>query len=62
LKLECDELLSSFGFEFNLRRYNEVLVDRGPSPFLSKIEAYDRGQLITTIQVGRCRLTPSNPS
>ena len=28
---------------------NEVLVDQGPSPFLSKIEAYDR-QLITSIK------------
>jgi hypothetical protein len=24
LKLECDELLSSFAFNFNLRRYNVV--------------------------------------
>ena len=29
---------------------NELLVDRGPSPYLSQIEAYDRGQLITTVQ------------
>lgn len=29
---------------------NELLVDRGPSPYLSQIEAYDRGELITTIQ------------
>ena len=29
---------------------NELLVDRGPSPYLSHIEAYDRGELITTIQ------------
>ena len=29
---------------------NELLVDRGPSPYLSRIEAYDRGELITTVQ------------
>merc|ERR1712159_407092 len=29
---------------------NELLVDRGPSPYLSNLEAYDRGDLITTIQ------------
>jgi hypothetical protein len=27
LKLKFDELLSSFGFQFNLRHYNEVAVD-----------------------------------
>ena len=41
---------------------NEVLVDRGPSPFLSKIEAYDRGQLITTIQADGVMLATATGS
>jgi len=28
LKLECDEPLSNFAFNFNLRRYNKVLTDK----------------------------------
>jgi NAD+ kinase len=39
-----------------------VLVDRGPSPFLSKIEAYDRGQLITTIQADGVMLATATGS
>lgn len=30
---------------------NEVVVDRGSSPFLSKIECFERGRLITRVQV-----------
>ena len=41
---------------------NEVLVDRGPSPFLSKIEAYYRGQLITTIQADGVMLATATGS
>lgn len=41
---------------------NEVLVDRGPSPFLSKIEAYDRGQLITSIQADGVMLATATGS
>lgn len=31
---------------------NEVVVDRGSSPYLSKIECYERGRLVTRVQVG----------
>ena len=41
---------------------NEVLVDRGPSPFLSKIEAYDRGLFITTIQADGVMLATATGS
>jgi len=41
---------------------NEVLVDRGPSPFLSKIDAYDRGQLITSIQADGVMLATATGS
>ncbi len=30
---------------------NEVVVDRGSSPYLSKIECYERGRLVTRVQV-----------
>jgi hypothetical protein len=29
LKLECDGLLSNFGFKFNLRRYTKVAAQAG---------------------------------
>jgi len=35
LKVECDETLSSFAFNFNLRRYNmEAIVARGKVPIV----------------------------
>jgi len=53
LKLEYDEPLSNFAFNFNLRRYTVVCID----------EVHERSieneLLITT--VGRCRLTVSKP-
>jgi hypothetical protein len=47
LKLKCDEPLSNFAFNFNLRRYTTVLNTRA----------------LCTLDnlVGRCRLTLSNP-
>jgi hypothetical protein len=50
LKLEHEELLSNFAFNCNLRRYEEVGdldVEQGGSTKL--------------LEVGRCRLTLSNP-
>jgi hypothetical protein len=44
LKLQCDELLSDFAFDFNLRRYIELL-----RQFMDYSGWYDR-------KVGRCRL------
>jgi hypothetical protein len=57
LKLEYEELLSNFGFKFWLRRYNleEQFVMQ-----LSWHAPYS-GWLRDYIQVGRCRLTLSNP-
>ena len=31
---------------------NEVVIDRGPSPYLSNIDLYLDGKLITSVQVG----------
>lgn len=58
MRLECtlvkakDKIGSGGTGEFTkkITVLNELLVDRGPSPYLSQIEAYDRGELITTIQ------------
>jgi len=44
LKLKCDELLSNFAFNFNLRRYIMLL------PLLPTA-------LVAAVMVGRCRLT-----
>ena len=46
LKLKCDELLSSFAFNFNLRRYTSCRDDRFAAIYM----------------VGRCRLHLSSPS
>jgi NAD+ kinase len=29
---------------------NEIVVDRGSNPYLTKIECYEKGQLITKVQ------------
>ena len=52
LKLRCDEPLLNLGFNFNLRRYNTVVYTL---PFITLLLPVDR------FQVGRCRLTLSNP-
>jgi hypothetical protein len=50
LKLKCDELLSNFAFNFNVRRYSAVV---------SALQAEAlRKQLA---KVGLCRLTLPNP-
>jgi hypothetical protein len=51
LKLECDMLLSSSAFEFNLRRYTMVQQER-------LMFAQARA---STPKAGPCRLTLSNP-
>jgi hypothetical protein len=48
LKLKSDELLSSFAFNFNMRRYSKG------GPYLAKMRI--------SFVVGWCRLTLSNPS
>jgi len=57
LKLKCDEALTNFAFNFNLRRYcwayatfEEDCVARGVTP--------DHG---VAAEIGRCRLTVSKP-
>ena len=35
----------------NLLVLNEVVIDRGPSPYLSNIDLYLDGKLITSVQV-----------
>ena len=54
MNVKCDELLSSFGFNFNLRRYILALRDMVP-------ELEFRVSAITAVTVGRCRLTPMKP-
>ena len=64
MTLEYDELLSTFAFKFNLRRYIKGAALEG---FQYTHPMYGRespvvlgGEYITT--VGRCGLTVSNPS
>ena len=60
LKLKCDELLSSFAFKFNLRRYTvEGTEGRIKLSVLFNTLGYP-GTLSSTL-VGQCRLTLSNP-
>ena len=40
---------------------NEVVIDRGPSPYLSNIDLYLDGKLITSVQVGSSRCSFSGP-
>jgi len=61
LKLPYDELLSSFAFKFDLRRYNEA-----PCPGCEKnmrelycAQAVPACGAFQTHLVGRCRLTPA---
>jgi hypothetical protein len=56
LKLDFDELLSSFAFKFNLRRYAKAI--KNEVELAGMVEAHLRDGVA---MVGRCRLTPSNP-
>ena len=42
---------------------NEVVIDRGPSPYLSNIDLYLDGKLITSVQVfqGRIKVNVNIP-
>ena len=51
LKLKCDDMVSSFAFKFNLRRYTMAEA-------AARSDADGRGAVCV---VGRCRLTLSNP-
>lgn len=33
---------------------NEVVVDRGANPYLTKIECYEQGRLITKVHTNSC--------
>jgi hypothetical protein len=63
-KLQYDELLSSFAFNFNLRRYSLVGLEGPtlsvPPRTLPANTSYDF-LLTVCYSVGRCRLTLSNP-
>ena len=65
LKLECDDPLSNFAFNFNLRNYNEVkwqaLVKSVQHTTLYKAGGLRRGRLDVKAMVGRCRFTLSKP-
>jgi hypothetical protein len=64
LNLKYDEVLSSFAFKFNLRRYNPVANQRSLETLLALVEkARVKGgkRGATQAVVGRCRLTLSNP-
>ena len=56
LKLECDELLSSFAFNFNLRRYNKAVpgLRAGPGKFSGGFQGGSSGP-------GRAVQSPADP-
>jgi len=54
LNLECNELVSNFAFNFNLRRYNEDFAAN--AEFFQAIFEIGRRH-----KVGRCRLTRGCP-
>jgi hypothetical protein len=55
LKLECDERLSNFAFNCNLRRYTMGLCALSPTQDSTVMACPGLNK------VGRCRLTASNP-
>ena len=46
----CLHFLCSVEPNTNLLVLNEVVIDRGPSPYLSNIDLYLDGKLITSVQ------------
>jgi len=67
LKLKCDGPLSNFAFNFNLRRYTEVVQETLKCDPLYKPPHGHRAlvkelKLYIPVKVGRCRVTLSNPS
>ena len=74
LKLEYDEPLSNFPFNFDLRRYTKAETElnaalqaagltRAPGAAASLAQYNDpfTNPLVRRNEVGQCRLTPSNP-
>ena len=60
LKLIYDELLSSFAFNFNLRRYSQGTLRYliGEAMYGGRVsDSYDR-RILNTYLVGRCWFTP----
>ena len=63
MKLKYHKLLSSFAFNFNLRRYNTELFTTNENLSVQLEEAHAHSDqleatLDATHEVGRCRLTP----
>ena len=54
MKLKCDEPLSNFAFNFNLRLYTEAVVAAGDTALLVLAE-------LASTAVVRCKLTVSKP-
>ena len=64
LKLKCGQLLSNFAFNFNLHRYNEGVktkLDTVLNNANDKTRSVSAGVSGEDAEVGRCRLTLSNP-
>jgi hypothetical protein len=64
LKLKCDALLTTFAFEFNLRRY--IMTDTYKNTNILEACSVEKRletltELSESLEVGRCRLTLSNP-
>jgi hypothetical protein len=57
LKLKYDEPLSNFAFTFDLRRYNLICTLEDNQMYVLGLSNSD----ILKSEVGRCRLTLSNP-
>jgi hypothetical protein len=61
LKLNDDQRLSNFAFQFNLRRYTKAakaatLAEHEHEHYVADVDA-----MLAEFMAGRCRLTPSNP-
>jgi len=61
--IKCDLLLSSFTFEFNLRRYTKMylIAHATEEGIVIDLEPIEQGSELLLNGVGRCRLTVSNP-
>jgi hypothetical protein len=67
LKLRCEIMLSTSAFKFNLRRYTKGLDvsahgGRSYTEFQTTVFKFKTASGMEHSMVGRCRLTPSNPS
>jgi len=50
MRLECQVMRQDGSSVGSFNALNEVLIDRGPSPFLSNVEVYCGSQYLTTVQ------------